>query len=376
MESVKDFISDDYLKENRRATIGDIMNAYKNAKRDYEDVSERKNHLEEEVKNGFSWEDVKEGNYRGIKGLQELLRFVSNNLRGVRKEDLESYGISNIDFDKTISQLRDDLVKEEEKTVMPAIQKEYRDKWLEYACASNRIDFEKFGKNCNFEDHFYYVEDGELICLNCGATTADYPLNDKEKAFLIYFAKGHKTYLGDIKGSYTIPQLKVIAKQVANKYGKKINPRDDSKINCALEDIKTIIKKADDRDRHIFKETNKALIGVKVFKYINNGLEMQRCKIVDTNPDSKEEDLREIRVQRCQLYMLNGATIEALKEAFTPDIVAQAYLRISGKSKEELKQLYKSVRNLSASETYKSGSYSYYTSDSEINRLVLEMSQK
>ncbi len=237
------------------------------------------------------------------------------------------------------------------------------------------------------ESHSFVIEENELKCVYCGATTKDYPLSKEEFEFLVLCAKQRGILLEEFKKE-DWPLLQVIIEQ--QNYRRSLRPE----IDIFEEDY---LDKAEEQfydDEYEFTELRISLarahmldaqiyegqkVKVKNPKYLSNekkkelleNLEKELEEIQKTNSKFKPLLIEQCKTAKYEILILSGEHIPTLLKATTDE--------------DEKMALAKAYYNLSNSDFRVNSGYfnpddaifyDCYTANPEINSKILEMKLK
>ena len=251
----------------------------------------------------------------------------------------------------------------------------------------NCFNSESYSEHC-LESHSFVVEENELKCVYCGATTKDYPLSKEEFEFLVLCAKQRGILLEEFKKE-DWPLLQVIIEK--QNYRRSLRPE----LDILAEDY---LDKAEEQfydDEYEFTELRISLarahmldaqtyegqkVKVKNPKYLSDdkkkelleNLEKELDEIQKTNSRFKPLLIEQCKTAKYEILILSGEHIPTLlKETINEDekiALTKAYYNLSDSDFRVNSGYFDSShRNNDAI------FYDCYTANPEINSKILEM---
>lgn len=380
MKDVNDFVNTDFLGK-KHGTLKDYMEKYNKVNKNIEALKLKRKQFDDLITSNKK----NDSSDLTFKEKYAIYTMIKNAI--LRDKEQAYFGIDLYSLKSKFEDLYDDL--HEYLSVIEGINtlEESRSNIINENITFNCFNSEYYSEHC-LEGHSFVVEENELKCVYCGATTKDYPLSKEEFEFLVLCAKQRGMLLEDFTKE-DWPMLQVIIEQ--QDYRRSLRPE----IDILSEDY---LEKAEEQfydDEYEFTELRIALakaymldaqtyegqkVKIKNPKYLSDkkkkelleNLEKELDEIQKTNSRFKPLLIEQCKTAKYEILILSGEHIPTLlKETIDEDekiALTKAYYNLSN-SDFRVNSNYFDSSNRGNDAIF----YDCYTANPEINSKILEM---
>lgn len=381
MKDVNDFVTADFWGEKHR-TLKDYMIKYNKVNRNIEALKLKKKQYDDLINSN-------EKNDSGDLTFKEkyvIYTMIKNAI--LRGKEQAYFGIDLYSLKAKFEDLYDDL-NEYLSTIgkintLEGSRRNIINENITFNCFSS----EYYSEHC-LEDHCFVVEEKELKCVYCGATTKDYPLSKEEFEFLVLCAKQRGRILLEEFTKEDWPLLQVIIEQ--QDYRRSLRPEPDILAEDYLDiaeeqfyddeaeftELRIALARAHMLDAQIYegqkvKVNNPKYLSDKKKKELLENLEKELDEIQKTNSRFKPLLIEQCKTAKYEILILSGEHIPTLlKETIDEDekiALIKAYYNLSD-SYFRVNSGYFDSSHGNNDAIF----YACYTANPEINSKILEM---
>lgn len=381
MKDVNDFVTADFWGE-KHGTLKDYMIKYNKVNRNIEALKLKKKQYDDLI-NSNEKNDSGDLTFKEKYVIYTMIKNVI--LRG---KEQAYFGIDLYSLKAKFEDLYDDL--SEYLSIIGKINtlEESRRNIINENITFNCFSSEYYSEHC-LEDHCFVVEEKELKCVYCGATTKDYPLSKEEFEFLVLCAKQRGRILLEEFTKEDWPLLQVIIEQ--QDYRRSLRPEPDilaedySDIaeeqfyddEAEFTELRIALARAHMLDAQIYegqkvKVNNPKYLSDKKKKELLENLEKELDEIQKTNSRFKPLLIEQCKTAKYEILILSGEHIPTLlKETIDEDekiALIKAYYNLSD-SYFRVNSGYFDSSHGNNDAIF----YACYTANPEINSKILEM---
>lgn len=381
MKDVNDFVTADFWGE-KHGTLKDYMIKYNKVNRNIEALKLKKKQYDDLI-NSNEKNDSGDLTFKEKYVIYTMIKNVI--LRG---KEQAYFGIDLYSLKAKFEDLYDDL--SEYLSIIGKINtlEESRRNIINENITFNCFSSEYYSEHC-LEDHCFVVEEKELKCVYCGATTKNYPLSKEEFEFLVLCAKQRGRILLEEFTKEDWPLLQVIIEQ--QDYRRSLRPEPDilaedySDIaeeqfyddEAEFTELRIALARAHMLDAQIYegqkvKVNNPKYLSDKKKKELLENLEKELDEIQKTNSRFKPLLIEQCKTAKYEILILSGEHIPTLlKETIDEDekiALIKAYYNLSDS--------YFRVNSGYFDSSHRNNDaifYACYTANPEINSKILEM---
>lgn len=297
------------------------------------------------------------------KSLNELMRF---------PEDDFSSTVRSYDYYSAL--MSDCLIKmsasSEEINENHKLFRKYQSYRRDRSIVLSNVDFALFGEvGCN---HHLIEQDGNLVCLACGASTKEYEHTKYEYDFLKMCAEDQGLLLKNAtEKDLSLYKVLVDEANLSKMLVGDIAPEERFLIDFAF--VSTIDKEID--DAHWMDE------GTKKYRFLNKvkanniiaDIKRKRTELENSTSRFKDLALEDLMVAEYEVMILSGLNINGIYQSLETEnekiAFVRAYYNVSS-------IIFRVNSDYFANDKEKAMSYRYRTANSEVNEKILELKKR
>lgn len=376
MKDVNDFVDKYYLSQGHE-TLKTLITKYNEINKNIEALKQKKKQYDDLIRSN-------EKNHSSDLTFKEkyvIYTMIKNTI--VNDKEQANFDIDLYRLQSKFEDLYYDLQEYLSLTERIHTLEESRNNIVNEHITFNCFNQEHQSEHC-LESHSFVVDDNELKCVYCGATTKDYPLSKKEVKFLVLCAKQQKRLLEDFTKK-DWPMLQVIIKQ--QDYRRSLRPEIDISAEDYLDrveeqfyddeyeftELKIALAKAHMLDAQIYegqkvKVKNPKYLSDKEKEELLENLNKELTEIKKTDSRFKSLLIEQCETAKFEILILSGEPIPTLlKKTINEDekiALTKAYYNLSNSYFNTNNDYFDSSDSVS---------YDCYTANPEINNKILEM---